>query len=145
MDLMNLFGKVGNIVADTGKQVGSAVAKTAKEAKDYAKDAMEIANLKTQISTCEDAIKTNYAILGEYYYKNFAEDPAADVVESVRVIKNAEDTMKELEDQIAEIKAAQAVAKEAQSEDDIIVEAEDVTDSVDDELAKVKEDSEDNE
>lgn len=140
---------VVDILVETGKQVGSVVTEKAKEAGGYAKDAAQIASLKNQISTCKDMINKNYVTLGEYYYKKYEENPEAEMVEVVRVIANAEETIKELEARIQEIRDAQIeyrAAKEAAKEcaDEAVCDADAVvTEDIDEELAKVKEASDD--
>ena len=51
MGFSEFFGKVTDTVMNTGKQVGGAVSDKAKEAREYARDAVEVANLKNQISS----------------------------------------------------------------------------------------------
>ena len=113
MEFMDLVEKVGTVVAEAGKQVGSVVGEKTKAARDYARDAMEISSLKNQISAHRDAINKNYVTLGEYYYNKYEESPEADAVESVRAIDNAKTAITELEDKIAEIRAAQEEVKAA--------------------------------
>lgn len=140
---------VVDILVETGKQVGSVVSEKAREAGNYAKDAAQIASLKNQISTCRDMINKNYVALGEYYYKKYEDNPEAEMVEVIRVITNAENTIKELEDKIQEIKDAQVeyrAAKETAKECDEEPESaacEEASENIDDELAKVKETSDD--
>ena len=55
---MDFFEKVGDTITSKGKEV------TGK-----AKDLAEIANLKSQISTCEDVIRKNYIEIGRLYYE----------------------------------------------------------------------------
>lgn len=140
---------VVDILVETGKQVSSVVSEKAKEASGYAKDAAQIASLKNQIATCKDMINKNFITLGEYYYKKYEENPESEMVEVVRVIANAQETIKELEAKIEEIKDAQVeykAAKDAAKEcaDDAVCDAEAVvTEDIDEELAKVKENSDD--
>ena len=54
---MDFFDKLGTTISTKGKEV------TGK-----AKDLAEVANLKSQISTCESVIKKNYIEIGKKYY-----------------------------------------------------------------------------
>lgn len=144
MEIMDVVGKVGNIVVDAGKQVGDVVSVKAQEVKDYAKDAMEVASLKNQINNLKDLVNQNYVTLGEFYFKKYEENPDADIVEVVEVISKTQDKITELENKIDEIKSAQAelkAAKEAAEAEavDLAEEAKATGEAVDDELAKVKE------
>ena len=140
MELMDIAYKVGNIVKETGKQVGEVVTEKTKDVRGYAKDAVEVASLKNQIASYKDIINKNYLTIGEYYYKKYEENPEAEIVEAVRAIANAESTIESLEEKIEDIRYAQAAIKAAkqaaaeEEETDIEPEGE-----VDDELAKVRE------
>lgn len=146
MELKDLVGRVGTIVKETGKQVGDVVNEKTKSARDYAKDTIEISKLSNQIASCKDLLNKDYATLGEYYYEKYAENPEAEIVETVRSIAHAKDTIAELEAKIEEIRAAQDELKEAKkaaAEEEAADAAEaEGTGSVDDELAKVKDDVE---
>lgn len=69
-----------------------------------AKEVAEIASLKSQIGTCEEVIKKNYAEIGRLYYENFGEDPAEPFLKQCRAIKNAKRGAEELEQKIKDIK-----------------------------------------
>lgn len=154
--IFDLVGKVGSVVAQTGKTVGSVVAEKAQEAKGFAKDTATIASIKNQINAANDIIKSSYEALGEYYYGKYTGEVDASeqepevVVNSIRAIDNAKKLIEEYQAKIEDIKVAQAeykAAKDAAADgaEDIIVEATEVVDeaevaeSVDDELAQVKE------
>ncbi len=69
-----------------------------------AKEIAEIASLKSQIGTCEEVIKKNYAEIGKIYYENFGDSPEELFVKQCRSIKNAQNGARELEQKIKEIK-----------------------------------------
>jgi len=150
----DLFGRVSNVVVETGKTVGSVVADKAKEAKDLAKDTVEIASIKNQITASKEIIRSSYEALGKYYYDKYNggildgdEEPEV-VVNSIRAIDNANKLIAEYEAKIEEIKTTQAECKAArdaaaEGAEDIVVEATDATETVDDELAAVKESTDD--
>lgn len=71
---------------------------------DKAKEVAEIAALKSQIGTCEEIIKKNYAEIGRLYYENFGEDPGEPFQKQCRAIKNAKKGAEELEKKIKEIR-----------------------------------------
>ena len=59
------FSELVATVLGAGKQVGGILSDKAKDARDYAKDATELAGLKKQISSNRQVLKDNYAALGE--------------------------------------------------------------------------------
>ncbi len=140
---------VVDILLETGKQVGSVVSEKAREAGGYAKDAAQIASLRNQITTCKDMINQNLITLGEHYFKKYEENPEAEMVEVIRVIANAQETIKELEAKIEEIKDSQieyrAARDAAKNMDGAVCDVDAVvTEDIDEELAKVKENADDN-
>lgn len=71
---------------------------------DKAKEMAEIASLKSQIGTCEEVIKKNYAEIGKIYYENFGDCPEELFTKQCRAIKNAKEGVHDLEQKIKEIK-----------------------------------------
>lgn len=71
---------------------------------DKAKEMAEIASLKSQISTCEDVIKKNYAEIGKLYYENFGDCAEELFAKQCRAIQNAQAGVSDLEQKIKEIK-----------------------------------------
>lgn len=90
---MDFLDKIGETISTKGKEV------TGK-----AKDLAEVANLKSQISTCEDVIKKNYAEIGRKYYEMHATAPEEEYDEQCRAIANAQNAIVDLESKIREIK-----------------------------------------
>jgi DNA-binding ferritin-like protein len=90
---MDFFDKLGETISTKGKEV------TGK-----AKDLAEVANLKGQISTCEDVIKKNYTEIGKKYYEMHAAAPEEEYDEQCRAIANAQNAIVDLENKIKEIK-----------------------------------------
>ncbi len=90
---MDFFNKVEETITVKGQMVV-----------DKAKEMAEIASLKSQISTCEEVIKKNYAEIGKIYYDNFGDCPEELFVKQCRAIKNAQAGVKDLEAKIKEIK-----------------------------------------
>lgn len=90
---MDFFDKVSGTIAAKGKDVA-----------DKAKDLAEIASLRGQINTCEEAIKKNYMEIGKLYYEQFKEAEYNDFVDQCTAITNAKSSMEVLEEKIREIK-----------------------------------------
>lgn len=90
---MDFFEKLGDTITTKGKEV------TGK-----AKDLAEIANLKSQINTCEDVIKKNYIEIGRLYYEKHGQEPEEEYDEFCRAIANAKDGIADLEDRIQKVK-----------------------------------------
>ena len=57
------------------KKVEETATSKGKVVADKAKQLAEIASLKSQIGTCEEVIKKNYAEIGKLYYENYANCP----------------------------------------------------------------------
>ncbi len=64
----------------------------------------EIANLKSQISTCEDVVRKNYIELGRLYYEKEGLEPGAEYEPFCRAISNAKTGIEDLEEQIRRVK-----------------------------------------
>lgn len=90
---MDFFEKIGDTLTDKGK-----------EAVDKAKELAEIANLKSQINTCEDIVKRNYMEIGKIYYEQYGDMPEAPFEKACRTIKNAKNGIEELQQKVAEKK-----------------------------------------
>lgn len=71
---------------------------------DKAKEIAEVASLKSQIGTCEEVIKKNYAEIGRLYYENYGSVPEALFEKQCHAIQNAQNGAKELEQKIKDIK-----------------------------------------
>lgn len=71
---------------------------------DKAKEMAEIASLKSQIGTCEEVIKKNYAEIGKIYYENFGDCPEELFTKQCRAIRNAQEGVADLEQKIKDIK-----------------------------------------
>lgn len=71
---------------------------------DKAKEMAEIASLKSQIGTCEEVIKKNYAEIGRIYFENFGDCPEELFTKQCRSIRNAKEGVKDLEQKIKEVK-----------------------------------------
>ncbi|MCM1040664.1 MAG: hypothetical protein NC314_12295 [Roseburia sp.] len=85
-------------------RIGETISVKGKEVTDKAKDLAEIANLKSQISTCEEVVKKNYMEIGRRYYELHGAAPEEDYDEQCRAIANAQNGITELEEKIKEIK-----------------------------------------
>ncbi|MBQ9136253.1 MAG: hypothetical protein IJX66_09205 [Lachnospiraceae bacterium] len=90
---MDFFNKVEETLTTKGRAVA-----------DKAKEMAEIASLKSQIGTCEDVIKKNYAEIGRIYYENFGDCAEELFAKQCRAIKNAQIGVSELEQKIRDIK-----------------------------------------
>ncbi|MBO4980495.1 MAG: hypothetical protein J6C84_01150 [Lachnospiraceae bacterium] len=86
------------------EKIGNTISVKGKEAAGKAKEMAEIANLKSQISTCEDVMKKNYMEIGKLYYEQNGENPDPDFEKQCRSIQNARNGIRELNAKIDEIK-----------------------------------------
>ncbi len=95
---MEIFDK--NFVS----KLGETITPKGKEVSDKAKDLAEIANLRSQISTCEEVVKKNYMEIGKKYYELHGSMPEQEYEEQCRAISNAQIGIADLEAKIKEIK-----------------------------------------
>lgn len=85
-------------------KIGETISAKGKEVSDKAKDLAEIANLKSQINTCEDVVRKNYMEIGKRYFELHGTEPDEDYEEQCRAVRNAQSGIEELEEKIKEIK-----------------------------------------
>lgn len=85
-------------------KIGETISVKGKEVTDKARDLAEIANLKSQINTCEEVVKKNYMEIGKRYYELHGAEPEEDYDDQCRAIANARNGIAELEEKIKEIK-----------------------------------------
>lgn len=93
-----------DLYTDFIEKIGDTITAKGREAADKAKDMANIANLKAQVSTCEDIVKKNYLEIGKLYYDNFGDAPDALFEKQCRNIKNAKHGAEEINKKINEIK-----------------------------------------
>lgn len=85
-------------------KIGETISTKGKEVTDKAKELAEIANLKSQVKTCEDVIKRNYIEIGKLYYEKHGLEPEADYDEYCRAVANAQNAVDDLEEKIRDKK-----------------------------------------
>ncbi len=85
-------------------RIGETITTKGKEVTTMAKDLAEIANLKSQISTCEDVVRKNYMEIGKRYYELHGAEPEEEYEEQCGAICNARNGIADLEAKIKEIK-----------------------------------------
>lgn len=90
---MDFFEKIGDTITTKGKEVS-----------DKAKELAEIANLKSQISTCEEVIKKNYLEIGRLFMEQYKDAEDAPFEKQRKAILNAQAGVEDLQRQIREIK-----------------------------------------
>lgn len=86
------------------RQMEEALTAAGQDVVGKAKELSTVASLKSQISTCEEVIKKNYAEIGKLYYENFGANPEELFAKQCRAISNAKQGVKELEQRIRDIK-----------------------------------------
>ena len=85
-------------------KVGETISAKGKEVTDKAKELAEIANLRSQINTCEEVVKKNYMEIGRRYYEQHGSEPDELYEEQCRAVKNAQTGIADLEEKIKELK-----------------------------------------
>lgn len=86
------------------EKLGDTIAIKGREAADKAKELAEIANLKSQIATCEEVMKKNYMEIGRMYMELYGDMPEEPFEKQCRAIKNAKTGVEALQEKIREIK-----------------------------------------
>lgn len=86
------------------ERLGDTINAKGREAADKMKEFAEVANLKSQISTCEDVIKKNYLEIGRLYYEQYKDVQDAPFEKQCRAIRNAEKGVEELQQKIRAVK-----------------------------------------
>lgn len=89
----DFFEKIGKTISETGKEVS----KKTKQVSDIAKH-------NSRISSAESSIKNSYKILGKYYYENFKDAPADEVLETVNGITASLESIAEMKEMLFKIK-----------------------------------------
>lgn len=89
---------------DILEKIGDTISAKGKEAVDKAKEIAEIANLRSQISTCEEVIRKNYLEIGKLYYELYGEMEEENFAKQCKAIKNARHGAEELQQKIRDIK-----------------------------------------
>ena len=89
---------------DLIEKFASTVTTKSKEATDKAKEIAEIANLKKQVSVCEEVIRKNYIEIGRLYFEKFGEQPDELFEKQCRNIKNAKNGVDNINQKINDIK-----------------------------------------
>lgn len=84
--------------------MGETISARGKEVTDKAKEFAEIANLRSQINTCEEVVKKNYMEIGRLYYEQHGSEPEELYEEQCRAVQNAQTGIADLEEKIKEIK-----------------------------------------
>lgn len=90
---MDFLNKIGETINTKGHEVA-----------DKAKEMAEIANLKSQISTCEEVIKKNYMEIGRLFMEQYKDAEDAPFEKQRKAILNAQAGVADLQRQIREIK-----------------------------------------
>ena len=85
-------------------KLGETISTKGKEVTDKAKDLAEVANLKSQIHTCEELIKKRYIEIGKVYYEKHGSTPEEENADACRDITNAQNSIVDIEARIKDIK-----------------------------------------
>ena len=72
---------------DIIEKIGDTITEKGKVAADKAKELAAIANLKSQISTCEEVMKKNYLEIGKIYFEQYSQRAIADLQEKIEQLK----------------------------------------------------------
>ena len=88
---MDIIEKIGDTITEKGKVVA-------------AKELAAIANLKSQISTCEEVMKKNYLEIGKIYFEQYSDMPEPPFEKQCETIKNSQRAIADLQEKIEQLK-----------------------------------------
>ncbi|MBR1771721.1 MAG: hypothetical protein IJ747_06795 [Lachnospiraceae bacterium] len=86
------------------EKIGDTITANGKKAADKAKELAEIANLKSQIASCEEVIKKNYMEIGKLFMEQYKDAEDAPFEKQRKAILNAQAGVDDLQAKIREIK-----------------------------------------
>ena len=89
---------------DIIEKIGDTITEKGKAAADKAKELAAIANLKSQISTCEEVMKKNYLEIGKIYFEQYSDMPEPPFEKQCEVIKNSQRAIADLQEKIDQVK-----------------------------------------
>ncbi len=89
---------------DIIEKIGDTITEKGKEAADKAKELAAIANLKSQISTCEEVMKKNYLEIGKIYFEQYSDMPEPPFEKQCETIKNSQRAIADLQEKIEQLK-----------------------------------------
>ena len=82
---------------DIIEKIGDTITEKGKVAADKAKELAAIANLKSQISTCEEVMKKNY-------FEQYSDMPEPPFEKQCETIKNSQRAIADLQEKIEQLK-----------------------------------------
>ena len=83
---------------DIIEKIGDTITEKGKVAADKAKELAAIANLKSQISTCEEVMKKNYLEIGKIYFEQYSDMPEPPFEKQCETIKNSQRAIADLQE-----------------------------------------------
>ena len=86
------------------EKIGDTITEKGKVAADKAKELAAIANLKSQISTCEEVMKKNYLEIGKIYFEQYSDMPEPPFEKQCETIKNSQRAIADLQEKIEQLK-----------------------------------------
>ncbi|MGN0341971.1 MAG: zinc-ribbon domain-containing protein [Roseburia sp.] len=92
---MDFFDKLGATITSAGKDVSQK-----------AKDLSGTAKLNLDIKAKEDLIQKQYTEIGKLYYAAHKDDAGAEAIEHIKLVREAEQDIARMQDQILQIKGA---------------------------------------
>lgn len=97
-------GEKGDHTMDIIEKIGDTITEKGKVAADKAKELAAIANLKSQISTCEEVMKKNYLEIGKIYFEQYSDMPEPPFEKQCETIKNSQRAIADLQEKIEQLK-----------------------------------------
>ena len=94
----------GDHTMDFIEKIGDTITEKGKVAADKAKELAAIANLKSQISTCEEVMKKNYLEIGKIYFEQYSDMPEPPFEKQCEIIKNSQKAIADLQEKIEQLK-----------------------------------------
>lgn len=101
-----LFRQEENIMNDVIEKISKTITETGKVVSEKTKFVGESAKLNGKIIAKENSVRSNYSVIGEFYYNKYKDNPDADIAETVNEVTEALNSIDEMKAQLLSLKGA---------------------------------------
>ncbi|MGN1136840.1 MAG: zinc-ribbon domain-containing protein [Oscillospiraceae bacterium] len=91
---------------DVIEKISKTITETGKVVSEKTKFVGESAKLNGKIISKENSVRSNYSVIGEFYYNKYKDNPDADIAETVNEVTEALNSIDEMKAQLLSLKGA---------------------------------------
>ncbi|MGN0554232.1 MAG: hypothetical protein ACI4I1_12695 [Oscillospiraceae bacterium] len=91
---------------DVIEKISKTLTETGKAVSEKTKFVGESAKLNGKIISKEGSVRSNYSVIGEFYYNKYKDNPDADIAETVNEVTEALNSIEEMKAQLLSLKGA---------------------------------------